>query len=230
MSAVSFRRFHPEPILMITDRPNSVWRRVKEAFNIDCRVIDTGFQDNCHRSSRVLKTQMFKLSPFDRTIFIDADTFVMKRLSALWRAPDGSHPVAMTLSQSQPRVRDIAKDKARMKKMTYLHDYELTVKVAGPDAPHYCSSTVAWRSNIALSELSEVWLREWNRFKSRDMMALARAISHVKVPVKRLDRKYSHRHILNDRTVIYTGRLHKMKKLHKEHAAMLKRVVKVLKG
>lgn len=228
MSAASARRFHDNPILIITDKDSAVWPRAKAEFDIDVQVIETGYPDNTHRSSRFLKTQVFKFSPFTRSVFLDADTFVCKSISALWLAPTDDKPIAMPLSQSQPKVKDIANDKKLMKKLTYKHDFELTLKVAGANAPHFCSSTMAWLKRKDVDDLADRWYREWQRFESRDMMALARAISLSGVHIETLPGKYSHRHILDKTTVVHTAWLRRMRKVHMKHQKLLKRVQAIL--
>lgn len=228
MSAASVRRFHNEPIVVLVDEARSrLWRRAKELLDVDVKHVATGF-DRKPQSSRVLKTQAMELVTFDRAIFLDADTFVLKPIDKLWNVVSSTKPLALTRSQWHATTRDVGLD-ARWKSVKiYQADFHDMLEITGPDFPHYSSSTMAWHRGPKVIRLSRRWFKEWQKFKSRDMMALARALSACQFYVIELPRRYNLRHAVRTDTVVYTGWEDRLRAVHRRHPKLLKVVKEIL--
>ena len=89
-SAASLRRFYDGPITLLTDFPPKATTKLCESLRIDVRRLFLGTDDPFR--SRYLKTQLAQLTPYERTIFLDADTLVLKPIDALFQ-----HELALAL-------------------------------------------------------------------------------------------------------------------------------------
>lgn len=230
MSAASARRFYSGNILVLTDEARvKLWRRAKSKLDVDVKCIETD-EEKKPQSSRVLKTKAMELSPFDRTLFLDADTFVLRPFDVLWNMVDGADPLGLTISQYHKTTKDVGADVKWKKVSVYQNDFKLLLSITGPNFPHWSSSTMVWRRCPRLVRLSRLWFIEWQRFKSRDMMALARSLFVQQLPVIHLPRKFNLRHRVEADTVIYTGRADKLRQVHDKHKSMRQLVKGILNG
>ena len=230
MSIMSARRFYSGPVLVLTDTPRArLWRKAKRELDVDVMCVENDY-DRLPQSSRFLKTQAMQFSPFDRSIFIDADTFVFRPFDALWDYVDDEHPLAMAVSQFHPTTRAVGADPKWKKVGVYQGDFKLMLSVTGPDFPHWHSSTMVWRRCPEITKLSQTWFVEWQHFKSRDMMALARSLYTQQLPVNSIPRKFNLRHRTKEDTVIFSTHMKKMRKVYEKYPRMVKKVRGILHG
>ena len=213
ISISTLRRVFSGPVMLLSDRPSEQLDALKDSFGVDIRIHDTGTKD-AHKSSRVLKTQVMKLCPYDYGMFIDADTLVLGPVHNVWGVL-GDANIALAISQHYPHIGDAGKAKEHMKHRAYSDDFRATKEVTGASFPHYHSSTIVWRRSQETTELANKWYAEWQAFKCCDMFPLARAMSKIKPTVAKLPRKYNLRFHMNGDTVIYTARLEDIRKVYK---------------
>lgn len=230
MSIISARRFYFGRILVLTDKPNpELWRRAKEKLDVHVKCVETG-EEKAPQASRVLKTKVMELARFDRAIFLDADTFVFRSFDALWDMVDDAHPLALTISQYHKTTKAVGADTKWKHVGVYQRDFKLMLKITGPDFPHWSSSTMVWQRRPEILSLSRMWFIEWQRYKSRDMMALARSLYVTQLPVVHIPRRFNLKNRVETDTVIYTGREDKLRQVHRRHPKMLELAREILDG
>lgn len=126
--------------------------------------------------ARTWKTQMYHLSPFEQTLFLDADTEIRSSPSAGFSMLDY---VDLVLAQDVMRVfadntwphlnrEEVAATKSEIK--TAQHMY-------------YNSGVIFFRRNERVKAMMTAWHEEWQRWKMHDQMALLRAIHRCPVRI-----------------------------------------------
>jgi hypothetical protein len=114
------------------------------------------------------KTLVYELSPFDLTLFLDADTQVVGSLQAGFTALDKGWDLAAALDL-HPVIGEID--------YTFPDDKAATLNCIGvPDYPHVNSGMLFFRKSVECEEAFKQWNREWARFKYRDQAAFQRAV------------------------------------------------------
>lgn len=211
----TLRHVYHGPVMILTDKSNTQLENLKIQHGVIVKVCDvSGAKDN-HERSRILKTQVMQLCPYDVGLFIDADALVLNDIDELWQSLAADTDIAMTLSQFFPSVGD-GRKAHHMKHKAYSDDYNYTVETAGSSFPHYSSSTIVWRRTERVLELSRKWYEEWQRFRGCDMFPLARAIHAIKPNIAQLHRKYNLRYHMTGDTVIYTAKVDDLNMVYKK--------------
>jgi len=119
--------------------------------------------------ARAQKTRMYSLSPFQRTLFLDADTEVRSSPDAGFGLLDYGDIV-------------LAQDVQRSFRDAHWHaldpdERETTVgELPTEDLCYYNSGVVFFRRGERVQRLMQTWHAEWLRWKTHDQMALLRAI------------------------------------------------------
>ncbi len=123
--------------------------------------------DPCGWGARAWKVRMADMTPFERTVFLDADTVICGRLDPLFDALD-RYDVALALDPSADVRGDfhLARD-----------DWRETVRRVSPAVPHYNTGVIAWKADA--KPLFDAWADEWRRFESKDQGAFMRAVETV---------------------------------------------------
>ena len=230
MSIGSLRCVHHGDIMLLTDTDVPCLHKIAKHFDVDVVVYDTK-EAHAGRSARILKTQAAALCPYDPAVFLDADTMVFKSIEPLWTAPTVIAPIAMTLGTAYQTVGALNNSQMMTRpSIRFDEEYKLTRAIAGPDAPYYSSSTMAWHRTPALLKLFRTWYLEWQRIRISDMPALARALAITGVGVVPLSACFNARNKFNAKTVVFTARperMHpvyaKLPKLHKVVSDLLRR-------
>lgn len=120
--------------------------------------------------ARTQKTQMYALSPFEQTLFLDADTEVVSSPEAGFKllqyvdvvlAQDENH----RLADCHWRGHDVT-------------ERSLTMAQVGSDGDllYYNTGVVFFRRNERTAALFTAWHNEWQRWKLHDQLAFARAL------------------------------------------------------
>jgi hypothetical protein len=154
----TLRKHHGWPVTVIGDK-------VENTGHIDC--------DNEGMPGRWAKVNLLDLSPFERTLYLDADTRIHGKLDAGFRILDDGWDLVMVPSQ----IGDCP-----------LHhldegEREITLAELGDTFPLMLNTGVMWfRKSPAMQHLFAEWATEWQRFKKHDQGALLRALE--KNPVK----------------------------------------------
>jgi len=231
MSIGSLRRFCQEPVMLLTDTDAPYLHRLSRSFRVEVVVHNTK-EAHAGKSSRILKTQVAKFCPYDTALFLDADTLILKPITALWNMPTDEAPIAMTLGCTYQTVGALnIPHMMKIPSLRWAEEYKLTLATAGPDAPYYSSSTMVWHRTPALLELFRVWQQEWQRLRVSDMPSLARALAITGVKVVELSRQFNARNYQRScKTVIYTARLDRMKPHYAEFCELGKLVAEIMKG
>jgi hypothetical protein len=135
-------------------------------------------------ASRFWKTQIARLSPYQRTLYLDADTlaiapfFDSPSFRQLWDSEDilsgilVPH-VAMVVDALRPVLSEVYVDNNRVD----ADEWQSTVNVVHPDQPHYNPGLMLWDKCNANVSLFDAWHAEWCRWRGNDELPLHRAIS-----------------------------------------------------
>lgn len=168
-SIASLRRFHDWPVLVVGDAP------IKGAeFK---RFADTG------TPGRWAKVNLNKLSDWEHTLFLDADTRVNGCLDVGFRLLDCGYALVMVPSAPQHN-----------EALRHIDDRERAATLAVlPLDPLQLNTGVMWFSHQA-DALFEAWRVEWARFKDKDQGALLRALYKHPVPVALLGAPFNALH------------------------------------
>jgi hypothetical protein len=119
--------------------------------------------------SRWLKTFVNRLSPFHKTLFLDADIVPLRPIDDLWEYEG----LAMALAY-RPTIGEcdhISPD-----------EYRYTLARLSPSMPQFNSGVIRFDRSTTVDRLFECWRTEWRRFGRHDQLALARAIAITSPP------------------------------------------------
>jgi hypothetical protein len=122
---------------------------------------------------RWAKVNLLFLSPFERTLYLDADTRVRGKLDAGFRVLDDGWDLVIVPSQGQDQpLHSLTEEERRV-----------TLDETGDGWPLMLNTGVMWfRRNARTERLFAEWRREWKRFRLHDQGALLRALE--KCPVR----------------------------------------------
>ena len=159
------------PISVITNLHEqnrcSVWTEVQRL----CQVDYTYFEGSPAEDNRKFKMQMADLTPFDKTIYIDADSVIQKSgIECIFDMLDHSDFVLNGLYHWRcgDKVPNI---------------YAKSMLACGAKLPLNCynGGFLAWRSGLTANAVFDIWRDYWKRTgQGRDMPALACAVQRVK--------------------------------------------------
>jgi len=182
ISALALRRQEPSlPITLLSNLPG--------LDSIDLRGTSISIQlvspqvslESEAFASRWVKTRLARLSPYRKSLYVDADMLTMRPLGELWQALDLA-PIGL-VPDRLPLV-SLCDHVASEEKAVTL--YEL-----GGDATHFNSGLILWRSGQAADSLFESWHQQWCRFARQDQLALVRAIYDSGIRVQSLPNSYN---------------------------------------
>jgi hypothetical protein len=122
------------------------------------------------KPSRWVKTQLAKLTPYQETLFLDADTVVHKPFTLLWNALR-KHDIALGRDRN-PTLG--AANHATQEELQY------TLRLYPRAAPQYNSGILLWRQTPAMARFFAAWHQEWARFGDIDQLALTRALAQTR--------------------------------------------------
>jgi hypothetical protein len=140
----------------------------------------TGFE-----LSRLLKTCMYELSPFDQTLYLDADTMILRPIEGIWSYIVQA-PVAAALD-IYPTIADRPKSRWTDEEMAE------TLRECMPKSKHYNAGILLFRRDPDAARLFVEWKREWEKFRSIDQLAFVRAVSSVGIDIKTIPPEYNSR-------------------------------------
>lgn len=161
-SRASLARVHPElPVLVIGPET--------------CPQRDAG--------GRWAKLNLDTLSPFEQTLYLDADTRVRGDLSAGFRILADGYDLALAFSMRQGS--DVLGNCG-------LPDRSATFEeLACRDLLGLQAGVMFFQKGEAVSRLFSTWCEEWGRFRAMDQAALLRALARVPVRVWLLGRAWN---------------------------------------
>ncbi len=183
ISAMALRQLEPTlPITLISDRPLLQQLPLSD-YGITPRLIlphEFG-DDRGPFLSRAIKTQLLSLSPYQETLFLDADILPIRPINALWEYL-ATGDLAMVHDRN-PTV-DQCDHVAPIEK-----DY--TLQLVPGHTPHFNSGVMLWRNTLATQHLFQQWHHEWQQFKKQDQLALVRALHRCPIGVTALPITYN---------------------------------------
>jgi Glycosyl transferase family 8 len=182
ISAIALRSLEPTlPITIISDQPLLNLLPL-DKHGITPRFLGSGeMGDRDAFFSRAIKTQLFSYSPYQETVFLDADILPLKPLTPIWDYLNQGD-WAMVLDRN-PTVGDC--DHIALPEKTY------TLQSLPETTPHFNSGVMVWRANAATQTLFQHWHTEWQHFQKQDQLALVRAIQATQLPIVRLPITYN---------------------------------------
>jgi hypothetical protein len=146
--------------------------------------------------SRELKTKLYELSPFDRTIYMDVDMLPLQSLEEIWEHKTGF----ATARSCVPTIGEVVHISEREK--------EFTLKFLPPVYPHRSSALILFDKSEVAKQIFHDWYQEWTRFRSHDQLALARAIAYkyaVLIMPQKYNQHYSTITVENPLVANYSG-------------------------
>ncbi len=175
MSLQSLRRFHTESVTVISDmaehRFNAEWCHVIKA-ELPYR---TGKYDACF-----FKTQLWNLTPYERTIYLDCDTLVTQTLEALFKVEG----IALAVDY----FRDIA---TLLRNEPITDDWKYTFETCHWYDPYFNTGVIAFKKTNLTLRLFAQWEHELLKTKQTDQYAFVRAISYTGGHVSKLDEAFN---------------------------------------
>jgi len=163
----SLRLIHDYPVMVISD---------EELPSAKTLIFDDG-----GARGRWAKINLYKLSPFEDTLYLDADTRVLGDLSVGFRLLDTADLVLVaSASQGCDALRHLSSEE-REYTLARLPHFPL----------HLNTGVMYWRRNDATCALFKVWQEEWLHFKDKDQGALLRALNRNPIVLRLLGRPFN---------------------------------------
>lgn len=175
LSIASLRRSgYSGEVLILSDLPPELWLGARP-LRATVRRLDRAE----NQVAKVFKTRLGRLTPFERTLYLDCDTLVCRSLRGLWtRALPPDLPVAMARDRA-PTLQSVLE---RAPAWGNPQEWAETALLCGPGAPHFNSGVVYWATSSASEEFFKKWEEEFLRYCATDQAPLARAISRTACP------------------------------------------------
>ena len=126
--------------------------------------------------SRYLKTRLNFYTPYDQTLFLDADILAIGAISQIWQYLDQAD-----LAIARDRLPEV-------QQCAHIAQEELDFSLSQLPIhfPHYNSGVFLWRKTAASETLFKHWHQEWLHFQRHDQLALARAIAKTPLALEPL--------------------------------------------
>lgn len=181
ISAMALRQQDSEiPITLIGDHPLLKQLPLQD-FRITPRFLES-FEIGTHAfSSRQIKTRLSAFSPYQETLFLDADILPFQSIDTLW-----DYLLESDLAMVLDRLPLVSLcDHIAQEEKAY------TLQELSKDAPQFNSGVMLWRNTPSVQMLFQLWHEEWYKFQRHDQLALVRAIHRTEIPVTKLPRTYN---------------------------------------
>jgi hypothetical protein len=123
--------------------------------------------------AREYKTQVYQYSPFEYTLYLDADTLVVGSLQAGFSALEVGWDMvaALDFRPTVGLVDHLPPD-----------DKQATLETVGTrEYPHYNAGLIYFRKSPEVEEFYQLWHEEWLKFSYRDQGAFIRALHRSRV-------------------------------------------------
>ena len=139
-------------------------------------------------NSRWAKTNLDNLSPFDLTLYLDADTRVRQDISAGFKIIEDGYDLALSFSEHQGA--DC---------LWHIDEEErnLTLEMCGYLPLQLQAGVMFVRKSKEIREFFENWRYEWRFFCLQDQAALLRALSYTPLKVWLLGRPWNGGAVIN---------------------------------
>jgi lipopolysaccharide biosynthesis glycosyltransferase len=182
ISAIALRKLEPDlPIILMSDYRLDLVSL--EEYRISHHFIKP-FSDITSSDlffSRFLKTKLTKISPFEETLYLDADVLPLKPIGELWSYL-AHHDIGMVLDPC-PTVDQCQHIDSEEIKYTLDRVPRNTVQ--------YNAGVILWRKSAQTEALFDLWEEEWRIFRRHDQLALVRAIDRSGIKIIKLPIEYN---------------------------------------
>jgi hypothetical protein len=141
-----------------------------------------------------VKPHIFELSPYDYTLYIDADT---EYISDITPGFDQLGKYDFCIAEELKRLKELhAPADENGKWELPITEWKETMKIVGEDVKFLNSGVIFFRKSAANKRLFLEWSKEWSKYNNWDeQMALMRAINlHSDVKVLHLSPDWNHPH------------------------------------
>jgi len=154
------------PFRVISDKGFPKQARFPEMISI--------YHEDTDPGARAVKLQVDQLSPFDLTLYLDADTRIHGDITMPFDLLDRGWEMCIVPCRHQ--------DADEVHGHVNAEERAATFEEVGFDVLALQGGVMYFRKCAAVHRLFEEWRQEWNRWKDQDQAALMRAI--VRCPVK----------------------------------------------
>ncbi len=181
ISAIALRQQEPTlPIMLISDQARLADLNLSE-YGITPRLLTAADLGTDKFSSRSIKTRLNTLSPYEESLFLDADILPLRPIGDLWQS----------LEQC-----DVAMVPDRLPKVSLCDhisplEKSYTLRRLEGDAIQFNSGVLLWKSTAASHALFQEWHQEWLTFQAQDQLALVRALHTTRLAVTSLPTTYN---------------------------------------
>lgn len=181
ISAIALR--HQDPKLSITILSNvpALEHLIVDRYRITLQSLGESVAAKDLILSRSLKTQVNHYSPYQESLFLDADILPIRSIDGLWYYLD---QVDMAIAEDRLSPIHLCDHIAR-------EELEFTLSLLPRNTTHFNSGVLLWRRTEVTDRLFSYWHREWQRFQQQDQLALARAIDATQTAVSKIPRSYN---------------------------------------
>lgn len=156
-SLQSLRKIHPQGLKVATISEQPI-----EGADIHIQ------QQEKDIGAREFKTYLYQYTPFEWTLYLDADTVVVGPLGAGFYALEKGWHMAAALDY-RPTVSQIDHIPAE--------DVQATMQTLGTgDYPHLNTGMLFFRKCWEVNKFYDAWYQEWQKFHYRDQAAFVRAL------------------------------------------------------
>jgi hypothetical protein len=151
------------------------------------------------RAGRV-KPFLYDYSPFDYTLYIDADTEYLRDITPGFQALEDAD---IAIAEEKLLISKLY-NKAQAGWEINIKEQKQTLREIGKDERFLNSGVIFFRKSEATRQLFEAWGREWLRYQQWDeQLALVRAIHQSKeLKLKRLSTDWNHPQRNGSRTIV----------------------------
>jgi hypothetical protein len=133
--------------------------------------------------SREAKTTLSLITPYENTLYLDADVFPVKPIPEICGFLEG-HDVAMVRDQKPTLGECNHIDPAEIA-------FTLTREGITPNSIQYNGGVILWRKNAATDLFFEQWHKEWSIFQKHDQAAQIRAIAKTGISIAEMPVEYN---------------------------------------
>jgi Glycosyl transferase family 8 len=182
ISAIALRQLEPEiPITIISDLPLLKILPLSD-YRIALNFIESNITcDNSYFSSRDIKTRLSTFSPYEETLFLDADVLPLMPIAPIWDYLSDTD-LAMVVDRT-PTV-SLCDHISQAEK-------KYTLQFLPGSTTQFNSGVILWRDNLQTQTLFQQWHEEWRQFQKHDQLALVRAIHSTHAFVASLPQIYN---------------------------------------
>lgn len=182
-------RVHPSwPVAVISDEPMPRGGGIPATTWIQCDDVDPG--------ARWAKLNMDLLSPWDWTVYWDADTRARYPMGAGWKFLEAGWEMCIcpTAAQHQDLFRHIVRLSPEVGGLPVEGEREKETsitEIGGQPILALQGGAIWFRKTEAVHRFFEAWREEWKRWRNQDQAALMRALRRSPVKLWLLDRAWN---------------------------------------